>query len=563
MTSISTNGHNDVIARTDIQAAIALATLSENIGDSLTNLLKSEIESFSATAPALQRLPAVERKASLAEALDQADVIEGAVWTAIADTQVPAGKEREVMLRAGRVSHFLKAVHSLQTNLQDIKARQSTALTLQAGDNLTRTFKLTEDLLRRANAVRDYTELWAILDKAWSQRREDASTLAEAIWASDAVVHSLYESVEPETTPAKRDPEAKDLRVRVSGQLLLTVFYESRLETQVFDAPVLFIVAPYWGHTLVWNWLAFAHEIGHHVWKNIRGEGQVKGKHVYLPVSDELFVHLTAYLLTKPLSVRKLWIKWAPELFADVYDALQIGPAAVHSMQHMFFALPPKALSEQLLPPPHHADWLLRSADDDHPMPYLRILLSLEVLKLLDDPIQPRFTQECADLRQEMDQIFASPPTKLFTRESTEGIPIEEMMAVGRDVIKIVLETPLFALGKKSVALNNPLARRTIRDVFLEMDVDKVQTARALVEARDWDHCRDGLLNGDFKVQHLLAALQYEFERLTARGGISAQGGQFEELSRNAIKTLGEYGKQRLHLGLIEKKQSYYQDMAA
>jgi hypothetical protein len=577
----------DLLARTEIDARLALDTLLENINRaSLVTLLRPDIEVLAKAFPDLSKIlnPILSTDSSPTE-LSALQEAENEIWSGVTSSgargqqsigsnvgrvsaprrvansilgalarlvgalraQPAINKEaqRDAIFRAGRISHILQTSEALNKAIDTTKKEQNLILAsgTPPGD-----YERLKNLLKQAELVSYYTRLWAVYENAWRQHLDESIPLAKAIKAGDAVVHSLYDRISLN----------QQLRLRVPGQQLVTVFYESRVLTRVSDFPVQYIVAPYWGHKLIWNWLAFAHEIGHHVWANVGGEYDTESSG--LSIRDELFVHLTAFLLSETSPDERLfWSKWMEEMFADLFCLLLIGPAAIHSMQHMFFALPPQDLSQHLkIMDPQ--EWLRRAYDDEHPIPYLRVYLNLDTLRLLDSR---RFASEIKSISNQWRRFFRDeadhePALDVYTFSSDRGISMGKMRAIGEKMLDIMLNTPLFALGRK----DEPDGKRALREVFfdghpsnLEQKIEKAQDA---LKARNWEECKIKLLNQEFEIRHLLAALQFEFERLTNDPTVMDKEQSLQELSVKIISVFRDYGDEQLLQRLQEKKQDYF-----
>jgi hypothetical protein len=401
-------------------------------------------------------------------------------------------------------------------------------------------------LLTQADLLGDYTHLWTIYEKAWMQRYEASSgEIKQAASAGDAVVHDLY-----------REIEDQNLRLKLTGSDLVTVFFESRLSTRVSKVPAPYVVAPYWGVELVWNWLAFGHEVGHHAYANV-GEAITPDQDIVgISLGDELFTHVMAYLLTLPdKTQRRIWSHWIEEIFADLFCLLRFAPISVRSMQHMFFHLPPKGLKRFLKPPPRHREWLQRADDDEHPIPYLRVYLGLDTLELLAEEFlqgkQPEnvinyLRKERAKLEERWRGFFEGSDV-LYHHYSEKPLSLQNMRKIGQNILQIMLNTPLYALGDK----NDPDYKQpqTLVDVFFDLDAEKIKMVyKQLAPSKRgqfYDLCKEALISGEVNVRHILAALQLEFERVTAK--MAPTDKQYlKELSKDTINLFIEYGDERL-----------------
>lgn len=341
-----------------------------------------------------------------------------------------------------------------------------------------------EALARQADWLRIFTEMWTIYQVAWEQRHkeeawdpeiEEGLTL-QSIRAGDRVVRNLYEVV-----------QEQELDLIMPHQLLIVVPFGSGLYALGSDTPTPYVIGPYWGHRQVWTWLGYAHEVGHHVYKNING------------LSDELKVNVAMELRNRGIGhdVQRIWFNWLEEVFADIVGLSQIGPAFAQTQQLMLPYLPRPVAR------PEVSNRLLLATDETHPIPYLRVFLAIRALEKLgipEDDIQP--------LREKRDTLFSGADTSkvyALVQGRYVELPTADMKEVADIVLDVILDADLYALAKTS----SPAKPRKLRDVFYEsLDEEKVKRAQQAISEAS---------SGEFDMRHLLAAMQKRLEELLAK----------------------------------------------
>ena len=172
---------------------------------------------------------------------------------------------------------------------------------------------------QQAGALRIFTQMWSIFQLAWRQSNESGSTTSRAIAAGNKVARGLYEV-----------SQTADLNLIIPHQYLVVVPAGAEGYSVGFDSPTPYVISPYWGLSQVWTWLSYAHEIGHHVYRNING------------LEDELKVNVTLELWKKGIDRKhqQIWFNWLEEIFADLFGLLRIRAAFAHTQQLMLSYLP-------------------------------------------------------------------------------------------------------------------------------------------------------------------------------------------------------------------------------
>jgi len=372
---------------------------------------------------------------------------------------------------------------------------------------------LLEALAEQAKLLRNFTEMWTIYQVAWEQRHKEESWDSEieegltlrSVRAGDSVVRNLYEVVQQQELDLKWPHQ----------QLLIVVPFMSRLYAAGSKAPTPYIVSPYWGHRQVWTWLGYAHEVGHHVYRNVKS------------LSDELKVHVTMELLSRGKShdVQCIWFNWLEEIIADLFGLLQIGPAFAQTQQLMLPHLPLPVARRKV------SNRLLLAADETHPIPYLRVVLAIRALEELGIP-----EADTKPLREKWEKFFHEDggvdvekgKISARVRGSHVEIPVKEMIEVAEIVLDVILNTDLDALAKTS----SPKEPRKLRDVFhepLDERREKVEAARQAIS---------GVPSGEFDMRHLLAATQESLEELSAQTGGKPSDKAIDDLSTRVINAI-------------------------
>jgi hypothetical protein len=341
-----------------------------------------------------------------------------------------------------------------------------------------------ETLTSQAKALHEVTEMWTLYCVAWEQRQED-SLLRRAVRVGDKVARHFYNVV-----------EQKNLDRYVEHQWLITLMYLNRLFTRPSLLPTPYIVGPYWGYEEAWNGLSYAHEVGHHVYRNVKG------------LRDELLVKLMLTLGSQghKRGVLRVWCGWLEEIFADLFALLRVGPAMVHSAKRLaLWVSPALGQAPTLADSDSPAPLLLYQHDESYPCTYLRLRLSLEALKMLAGDKKVPVVQE---LEEGWEQL-AHNPKYVYTQE--QGVPkrrwLTDIQKPATSTLQTLLESPLYALAAKD-DLDTP---RTVREVFYdgydEAAIQKAQEAFA-----------NGQLATDVEIRHILAAAEFSLDDPGIRG---------------------------------------------
>jgi hypothetical protein len=366
-----------------------------------------------------------------------------------------------------------------------------------------------ETLARKATLLHEFTEMWNIYQIAWEQHHQEASwdpaieegLTLRTIQAADRVVRGLYQVV-----------EEQKLDLIMPHQLLIIVPFGGGLHALGSATPTPYVISPYWGHRQVWTWLGYAHEVGHHVYRNVEG------------LSNELKVNVAMELWKQGQShdVQSIWFNWLEEVFADLFGLLQIGPAFAHTQLLMLPHLPIPAARRQV------GHRLLAATDETHPIAYLRVFLAIETLKKLKAPPSDikQLEKKWKALLQGVDASTVHP----LVRGRSVELPIKDMEKVATIVLDVILDADLDALALADKSMPSP-APRSLRAVFSEpLDENKVKATQQAIAT--------GLFAGEFDMRHLLVAMQKSLEELSEQTGGEPSAETIDDLSQRVIDAL-------------------------
>lgn len=405
-------------------------------------------------------------------------------------------------------------------------------------DGLLEKPKDLQSLAEKIPKINQLSKDLVLLLEAWKQRLKGLEQnlqplrILKAIQEADVIVKALY-------CPKKVDDQIIDLDFESSPPIVVP--FMTHMRAVNLDSPMPpIIVAPIWGYQQIWTWLGYAHEVGHHIYRNIKG------------LCDELRVRVMLSLTINNIGyeVQNIWFNWLEEVFADVFGLLRIGSAVARSQQLMLLCLlATESIQQSKVNKPPVTDQdiikgLLQASDDTHPSPYLRALITYDALKMIgekedipslkDDAkaLYAQWTEFFNDISQEttqaqekkvkiishvrwlnpvllsfqtilktiVDAIAAALPGSMLTPQSREFVekPIGgDMEKASQIVLEVILNTPLDALRQ-----------RNMREVFFD-DLTTEELSRARNVIGDPEQTKP-----DIKVQALLATVQEKLEEL-------------------------------------------------
>jgi hypothetical protein len=211
-------------------------------------------------------------------------------------------------------------------------------------------------LLNRLQSIFDTVAMLA------EQRRD--RDLALLLGDSDALAEACYGPV---------IAFARGHGIRLASEDTATFVGEKSLAIWLgFDATGLApIVLPSdWAAQIAW-WPALAHEIGHDFHASVAGLDRELRVRLSLPANRGLPDGRWQLTTT---DVDAAFAAWLPEIFADCFGTLMLGPAFVHTMIWSF-ADPERPQSVRVIEPDG-----ARTGFEEHPPSHLRVLLACNLL---------------------------------------------------------------------------------------------------------------------------------------------------------------------------------------
>jgi hypothetical protein len=242
--------------------------------------------------------------------------------------------------------------------------------------------------------------------------------------------------------------------------------------------PFPLVQLPY--HRLVnpWTLAAVLHEVSH----NLQSD---------LGLSADIPKAMASQLLRAGMghSVAMIWTRWNREMFSDVSAALLGGPSMVGSIMDVVGREPPVVYGF--------------NPDGVHPPPYLRILISVEVLRRMG------FTDEAEQYRRAWTRIYPNPRSGGLPKPLLDTFPKAVQLAVDTMAYR-----PYAALGQRSLAQVFRFAPKEQRIIE--------EAGRRLAAGND-----PGIVPERF----LIGAARFALDRKLARPGVIA-GNFYKELAR-------------------------------
>ena len=460
-------------------------------------------------------------------------------------------------------------IHTVKYLQQDFKNEFGKFSKSRTGNEL-------KTLILQASVLSNFTKLWSLYREVWGQRlpimiRPLIDESLEIVRpAKEDSIDESYMKIADEVVRALYDNKNKHLDLK-NEQMPIVVPFMTRLYATGLNTPMPVIVAHYLGHKQVWTWLSYAHEVGHYLYRNIRG------------LSDELKIEVVLRLLadkypegiTIDYDMFGIWFNWLEEIFADTVGLLILGKEFDRTQMRMLLHMPPEII-HRVNVGADPREGLLQAIDLTHPIPYLRARIAFKVLTLLD-PLSPDSDAEQWErFVTNKEDVDTSEVSALVRRRdsSLDFIPkkVSDMDYVRDIVLSVILKEKLYALApviyeitdeslkclqqagidknilniltglknKKFIAKNElwdavekqpegPHSaieeykelilrhvlhqgdKRSLEEVFKEeQDLRESQIERAQKAIEDPETYQD---NG-FEIRHILAAAQRELERL-------------------------------------------------
>jgi hypothetical protein len=346
------------------------------------------------------------------------------------------------------------------------------------------------NLIEQAKDLEDVTQDWSIYEEVWEETYAQGNRefRRRAIQVGQDLVKELYQSVKDKG------------ELKRSYEMITVIPFFNRMTAGGFDSPAPYITTPRWGYTHPWNWSAYAHEVGHHIYRNVVG------------LQDELKVTIAHHLLAQgyDYSMASLWYNWLEEIFADLFALLQMGPAFAKTQQYVVLSTLPRKAIRYMLIRGQPTDILRYAYDFTHPVPHLRVYLTckaLEMSNLADkttlDDLKSRWnslfnTDDFFD-KEKIGNLFVQTfklgdNNKILEVDSEKPYDPQELAKIGDQVLEVIFRTELYSLKDAEKNLENNDAKKSlgnIEEVFkrtlpsLPQEEAEITQASADIELRD------------------------------------------------------------------------------
>jgi hypothetical protein len=291
-------------------------------------------------------------------------------------------------------------------------------------------------------------EQWSILSRACEQRRGPAEDATDG----DSFPHYLSEARKSAKGYCDRwHPPEKPMKEPYLELHTPIVYFEKLygISRAVYapETPVLSI--PLTDYNDPKRWQALAHELGHHIYWNgvdLKTSGGVHER-LHDAVAEALSASASpsdskalsrVRQWTRWLGRARLWGLWVEEVFADVVGTLLAGPAYAASAQDL---------------EADRVDEVADLAEDDqeHPCPYLRPLIALDVLREIadhdstDQSFKTSLPEEIKKLETRWTD-FCGEATKLEHDET--GLTMEVLRDNIPSIVRAILDTRVWPHDK-------------------------------------------------------------------------------------------------------------------
>jgi hypothetical protein len=320
---------------------------------------------------------------------------------------------------AAPTAGHIQAVNTLLTQLRRSLLRLSTKVTRAAGASVeTPSTRLLHDLLRKKERAHDWVraieKIWDFYLELFGQRQ---SQYANMLLSCDRIALDCYRVAYLGLGTAKSIPAPPPfsyMRTGFSPATFRRAIPLSKLGRQLNPFPL--IQLPY--HRLVnpWTLGAVLHEVSH----NLQSD---------LGLSKAVPQTVASRLLRAGADpfVARTWARWNREMFADMSGLLMGGPGFVDSLMDIVGRGPETVVTY--------------SARVPHPTPYLRLLISVELLRRMG------FEKEGARFAKAWKQLYPDP--------SNGNIPAAIMRTFAKAcpiAVDAMCYQPYESLGNKKLA---------------------------------------------------------------------------------------------------------------
>ncbi|MCB0164118.1 MAG: hypothetical protein KDI79_07840 [Anaerolineae bacterium] len=292
---------------------------------------------------------------------------------------------------------------------------------------------------------------------------------------------------------------------------LRVIPFINRLYAGGSDSALPYIVAPRWGYTQAWAWPGYAHEVGHHIYRNVIG------------LREELQAKLTTALVLHSYDYVHLnmWFSWMEEIFADLFGLLQIGPSFIRSQQYITLT----SLRGEAMTRLHRGQdarvAFFHATDNAHPVPYLRVYLSLKALTLLGQDmtaLEKQWEAFFEPVQASLGWMRADVTKMTGKRKLAWGVRSHEVKEKAVLFLSLILHIPLDALAGPD---GQP---RSIHKLFYDptqQDTMKnaIDRCKAVINNPSLDNVYHQLITSDIfqnnpDIRTVIAVAEYAFEHL-------------------------------------------------
>jgi hypothetical protein len=315
----------------------------------------------------------------------------------------------------GHIQAVNALIGSLRRGLLKMSGQVTTAAA--AGDAEPTTARLSELMRRKDRAqhwVQGIEKIWDFYFELFGQRQ---SKYADWLLSCDRIALDCYQAAYTNLGKARTVPAPPPFCFMRTGFAPATFrrgIRLRRLGKQLNPFPV--IQMPY--HRLInpWTLGAMLHETGHNLQTDL-GLSRDVPRAIARPLLGE----------NLPKNVAGIWTRWNREMFADMSALLMGGPEIVASLMDVVGRAPRAVFAF--------------NPRDPHPMPYLRTLISVELLRRMG------FADEAERYRRAWMGIYPLPTPDMMAPGLLETFPTACRLAVDAMCFR-----PYPSLGDKSYA---------------------------------------------------------------------------------------------------------------
>lgn len=427
-------------------------------------------------------------------------------------------------LQQNNKTEFVMVVNKLKENFNSIFPNKPDVLDYQRREKT----EVTDIciLSEAAEDLKEITRQWILVREAFKYDIPDWEIIAKDIDALKAIEYG--------NTLVKELFKLNEWNLETDIVLSPRVVpFMEKMYATGFNYPTPFIVSPVWGFQQMWSWFGYAHELGHHIYRNIKG------------LKDELRVHVMGSLSLNSIDydMQKVWFNWLEEIFADIFGILQLGMGYVNTQQYTFLCLPMNAIKLFKTKLKDFDDTsrnnsifleaLKYDTDSTHPIPYVRHRLAIKALcKLVqyasinndksgdywnkldkDDDLNLDYWKDVftkagisTDLvKLTMDVTFPH-PLPVISGQAYVDKDIKDIEKIEDILIDSMLDTKLYSLAAKD---GNP---RSASEVFID-NLNRADIDKAGVLIKNPTNDSVGI-----NIQHILIAAQEKLEKMLIDG---------------------------------------------